>query len=321
MRFFSGCLFAAFCLLFTPTAEALESPRDWTVNDSAGPWAPTVDLHGAPGSRLTTRILVKATGTEPVRLEASPQAVETSQGTLQTGPPDFGTAGSWLRLPPALTSDFLVDVGQRTEIPVTVVVPNTAATGEHLAAVTLTRSGTTEHVRVPLRVRVDGQMSTSLTVTKSELTVESGSYLSPVPTSSVTWSYTVRNTGTTIVSGQFQPQLVGLFGRRTSLAPSQSVVLAPGASITGRAHTQLRSPVRVEPVARVTIDLPSSELDRPGTKTERTWTVEARGEGVSLFPTSTLLWLLCAWAAITALWWGARHLHSFSTSRSTVGVP
>lgn len=200
-----------------------------SITASVGPFVP---LTVTPGS--SRQVMVEVTSTTAATLTASVEAVSTEQAVLSTLP-TFGVTNpaTWVSLRPG-ASAFEVAGGATVSVPVTISVPGSVDPGDYAAAVRVAEvSGGGEDVILPLLLRVDGARTAGVELTESSLSV-SGSVLWPLTPSTQEITYSLRNSGDTIVMGDFSAGVATMFGGFVAVDAIDDAVLLPGDAVSGR---------------------------------------------------------------------------------------
>ncbi|GAA0949347.1 hypothetical protein GCM10009554_47840 [Kribbella koreensis] len=165
--------------------------------------------------------------------------------------------GAWIELD---ETTVRVPPGRSVDVPFRLALPDSATPGDHLGGIValVQQAGTTDRLTTTrIRLQVSGELKPALAV--EDLKVHYSGTPNPFGEGSVAVTYTVRNTGNTIVAARQAAAVTGPFGVFTA-GPGQladSPQLLPGetwkvaASIPGVPPAlRLTGTVRVVPVAK-----------------------------------------------------------------------
>lgn len=238
-------LIAILALLFTviPAHFAMADDVDWAVRTAA-------NSHGAertsfgytitPGQSVEDAMVVANRGAAPVTLTVYAADGFTSDSggyDVQLADSEAQGVGRWVSV---ANTQITVDPQQMVTVPFTVTVPQTATPGDYAGGVITSMvtegdgAGVSVDRRLGLRmqVRVDGELKPSLAVKDVHVDWKGG--LNPFAAGQAGVSYTVTNTGNTIVGGQGSADLSGPFGWLPASAQASEAMpaLLPGESWT-----------------------------------------------------------------------------------------
>ncbi|MGW4931266.1 WxL protein peptidoglycan domain-containing protein [Agromyces sp. NPDC004153] len=221
-----------------PAVAALgaESDAAWDVSTVDGPYGagrPNYDYSIEPGDRIDDRLLVTNTGDAriDVRLYAA-DAFTTDAGQLDlrtSGHEPIGV-GAWLSLP---ATEVALEAGESAEVPFAITVPEDAR-GEYIGGIVTTvpeasaDPGVEHRAAVRVRLHVGGTFHPRMSV--EDVRVDYAPALLGPGRATVT--YTVRNTGDTVLSAEQSVALSGPFGLspRTANDVGNTPELLPGES-------------------------------------------------------------------------------------------
>jgi len=196
-------------------AIAAEPDVPWdvgTVDGSFGSGRQNYDYAVEPGDRLDDALVVVNNGTTPIDLALyAADAFTTDEGRLDLRTRDdaAGGVGAWLALGRDTVS---LEPGESAEVPFAITVPDDAEPGSHMGGVVTTPStskGTEPERRVAIRIhlRVGDAFTPSLSV--EDLRVDySGDTLGA---GNATVTYTIRNTGDTMLAAEQSVAVAGPF--------------------------------------------------------------------------------------------------------------
>jgi hypothetical protein len=197
-------------------AMAAETDTAWdvgTVDGSFGSGRQNYDYAVEPGDRLDDALMVVNNGTAPIDLALyAAAAFTTDEGQLDLRTRDDAASGvgAWLDLGRDTVD---LEPGESAEVPFTITVPDDAEPGSHMGGVVTTpastSNGTEPERRVAIRIqlRVGDSFTPSLSV--EDLRVDySGDMLGA---GSATVTYTIRNTGDTMLAAEQAVAVAGPF--------------------------------------------------------------------------------------------------------------
>jgi hypothetical protein len=197
-------------------AIAAEPDVPWdvgTVDGSFGSGRQNYDYPVEPGDRLDDALVVVNNGTTPIDLALyAADAFTTDEGRLDLRTRDdaAGGVGAWL----ALGSDTVsLEPGESAEVPFAITVPDDAEPGSHMGGVVTTPASTSKgteperRVAIRIHLRVGDAFTPSLSV--EDLRVDySGDTLGA---GNATVTYTIRNTGDTMLAAEQSVAVAGPF--------------------------------------------------------------------------------------------------------------
>lgn len=197
-------------------AVAAESDMPWdvgTVDGSFGSGRPNYDYAVEPGDRVDDALMVVNNGATPIELALyAADAFTTDEGQLDLFTRDVAArgVGAWLRLSHDTIS---LEPGESAEVPFTITVPDDAGPGSHMGGVVTTAAATSKgteperRVAIRIHLRVGESFRPSLSV--EDLSVAySGD---PLGAGRATVTYTVRNTGDTVLAAEQSVAIAGPF--------------------------------------------------------------------------------------------------------------
>jgi hypothetical protein len=189
------------------------------------PWAikPAANIFGAKrpsfnyalprGGQLLDGLLIVNHGRTPLAVSLSgADAFTTDDGSIdlqgeEVKPKDIG---AWVQLD---ETTVRVPPGRSVDVPFRLALPDTAAPGDHLGGIValVKQAGTTDRLAtIKIRLQVSGELKPALAV--EDLKVHYSGTPNPFGEGSVALTYTVRNTGNTIVAARQAAAVTGPFG-------------------------------------------------------------------------------------------------------------
>lgn len=214
----------------TGPAAAADGEVSWTVataSNDFGSDRPSYSYALDPGGRLDDGLVVANNGTTPLHLDVyAADAFTTEQGGLdlrgkdakQNGVDAKQTGvGAWVRTD---RPDVTIPPGATAEVPFTVALPDDAAPGEYMGGI-VTSPATTgaaadagtangQRLGIRIRLRVGGELHPSLSV--ENLRVRYSGTSNPLGTGDATVTYTIHNTGNSILAARQTVSVAGPFG-------------------------------------------------------------------------------------------------------------
>lgn len=198
----------------------------WTVRAAPsqyGAQRPSFGYTVNAGDEITDGIEILNQGTEPVKVKIYPaDGFTTAAGSFDLLPEEQHSqdVGTWVK--PAVSSVMLA-VGQIKRVPFSLAVPANATPGDHVGGIATVldhksdgaSAGTAAHdgASLPIKVRVSGAVSPQLKIESAKLDVAGAT--NPFGTGATTISYTVDNTGNTVLSGLQKVTVTGALGLST----------------------------------------------------------------------------------------------------------
>ncbi|MFL6024654.1 MAG: WxL protein peptidoglycan domain-containing protein [Marmoricola sp.] len=254
--------------LGTVPAHAAGSPDSkisWTVRTALskyGSGRPSFAYTVKPGEQLTDGIDINNTGPRAITLKLyAADGFTTGSGGFDILTPEKKSKGIGAWVKPAVAR-VSIPAGKQVQVPFTMTVPENATPGDHLGGIVSvldqkdpSGSGTVIHRRVGLRIetRVSGEVRSTLAVENLKLDFDGSN---PLGTGHATLSYTVHNTGNTVLGGLQKATIAGGLGlssktvdlaRLPNLLPGESWK-ATVAVDDVRAMLWVTAKVRVTPV-------------------------------------------------------------------------
>ena len=195
-------------------AMAAETDTAWdvgTVDGSFGSGRQNYDYAVEPGDRLDDALMVVNNGTAPIDLALyAAAAFTTDEGQLDLRTRDDAASGvgAWLDLGRDTVD---LEPGESAEVPFTITVPDDAEPGSHMGGVVTTpastSNGTERRVAIRIQLRVGDSFTPGLSV--EDLRVDySGDTLGG---GNATVTYTIRNTGDTMLAAEQAVAVAGPF--------------------------------------------------------------------------------------------------------------
>ena len=187
----------------------------WTVttaDNGFGSGRPNYSYTVNPGGQVEDGLTVANHGTTPLTL-----AVYAADGFTGKNGLDLvakgaksSRVGAWVH--PG-RPDVTVKPGESVEVPFTVTPPDDAPPGDYMGGLvtSLTRAGAAEQrLGIRIRLRVGGALKPGLSV--ADLRVRYSGTSNPFGKGDATVTYTVRNTGNSLLSARQAVSVAGLFG-------------------------------------------------------------------------------------------------------------
>jgi hypothetical protein len=205
----------------TVPAEAAGGDVTWTVRtapNSYGSDRSSFAYSVNPGGRIDDAMVVANRGKDPLTLSvyaADGYTTETGQLDLLTRDKKSVGVGAWLH---ADRTSVKVAPGRTVRIPFSVTVPDNATPGDYVGGLLTSlkqpdaAAGINVDRRLGIRVklRVSGALRPRLAV--EDLSVDYRGTANPFATGEATLTYTVHNTGNTVLSARQKASLSGPFG-------------------------------------------------------------------------------------------------------------
>ncbi len=208
----------------------------WTVRTASNDFGSTrtgFSYAVDPGQQVDDALVVANRGAEPVELTvyaADGYTTDSGQFDLLTPDLDQVGVGAWAR---PSTGTVTVEAGSSVEIPFTVAVPANATPGDYAGGILTSlvqpddSAGITVDRRLGIRVdlRVGGELAPALTVEDAH--VDYTGTLNPAGTGDALVTYTLHNTGNTVLSAQQAVAVTGPFGWLRVEADADAVEAPP----------------------------------------------------------------------------------------------
>ncbi|MEU3978898.1 DUF916 domain-containing protein [Streptomyces sp. NPDC026672] len=200
----------------TPAAAA-DGDAEWTVDTASGDLGTARENYVYtlnPGGRIEDGLVIANHGSAPVEL-----AVYAADGfTARDGALDLVAQGArstrigaWVR---PERSEVTVAPGRSAEVPFTLALPAATPPGDYMGGVVTSLrqpDGTEQRLGIRVRLRVAGQLRSALAV--EDLRVRHAGTANPFGKGDATVTYTVRNTGNTILTARQTVSVSGPFGK------------------------------------------------------------------------------------------------------------
>ncbi|MFI7233274.1 hypothetical protein ACIBO5_59730 [Nonomuraea angiospora] len=167
-----------------------------------------------PGGQLKDGLVVVNRGTTPLRLTVYAADAFTSEaGRLDLVTKDAKSTGvgAWVR---TARPDVTARPGESVEVPFTVAPPADVPPGEYMGGIVTSLTdgaGANQRLGIRIRLRVGGELKPSLSV--NDLRVRYAGTPDPFGKGDATVTYTIHNTGNTILSARQEVSVSGPFGR------------------------------------------------------------------------------------------------------------
>lgn len=215
-------------------APAAAADASWTVKTAANDFGADRKDYGytlSAGGRIEDGIEIVNQGATPLRLSLRPaDAVLDAAGRIDMAGAGARAAGvgAWVHVQQQAVT---VDPGATLTVPFVVTPPRGAAAGDHVGGI-VTTAPDGRRAGLQMRLRVSGALKPALAV--SGVHVEYDGSANPVGSGAATVSYTVRNTGNTILSAHQAVSVAGPLGvwRRSAGRVADTPALPPGAAWT-----------------------------------------------------------------------------------------
>ncbi|GHS84687.1 hypothetical protein AGMMS50218_00030 [Actinomycetota bacterium] len=202
-------------------AVAADSDVTWavrTADNSLGADRTSFSYSLDPGAQAQDALVVVNHGADPLELAvyaADGYTTDSAQFDLLTPDQESAGVGAWLSTD---ASSVTVEPGGTAEVPFTVAIPDDATPGDYAGGIVTSLSepddteGITVDRRLGIRVnlRVGGELAPSLAV--EHVQVHYSGTLNPFAAGDATVTYTLHNTGNTLVSAQQAVSVAGPFG-------------------------------------------------------------------------------------------------------------
>ncbi|GAB3159429.1 WxL protein peptidoglycan domain-containing protein [Microbispora hainanensis] len=208
----------------TGPAAAADGEVSWTVSTASNDFGsdrPDYRYTLDPGGRLDDGLVVANNGTTPLHLDVyAADAFTTGQGLLDLRGKDAKQAGvdakqngvgAWVRTD---RPDVTIPPGKTAEVPFTVALPDDAAPGEYMGGIVTSPADAgaagDQRLGIRIRLRVGGELNPSLSV--ENLQVRYSGTSNPLGAGDATVTYTIRNTGNSILAARQTVSVAGPFG-------------------------------------------------------------------------------------------------------------
>lgn len=226
---------------------AAAAEAQWTVRTAANDFGTDRPDYGytvSGGGRIEDGIEVVNQGTAPLHLALRPaDAVLDAAGKVDMAGAAARAAGvgAWVHLQ---QQSVVVEPGSTLTVPFVITPPKGAGAGDHVGGIVTSAGG--KRAGLQIRLRISGALKPGLAV--GGVHVDYDGTANPVGGGSATVSYTVRNTGNTILSARQAVSVAGPLGvwKRAAARVGDTPALPPGAT------WQVSAPLRdVAPALRV----------------------------------------------------------------------
>nr|WP_269329170.1 DUF916 domain-containing protein [Kineosporia babensis] len=189
-----------------------------------------------PGATIEDAMVVANRGKTPLTLgvyAADGFTTDAGQMDLVTKDAESIAVGAWVQ---ADQESITVKPGKTARIPFSVTIPENATPGDHAGGIitSLVQADDTETINVDrrlgiqIKLRVDGDLKPGFAI--EDLNVGYRGTLNPAGQGDAEVSYTIRNTGNAILSGQGNTKITGPFGWFATDGPAQAI---PGQLLPG----------------------------------------------------------------------------------------
>lgn len=208
-----------------------------TVDSPNGTGRPNFSYESELGSTVNDAIRITNTGSLALDLSVYPaDAFTTSTGQIDLDTADVApdNAGAWIQVE---KSTLTLQPGQQADVPFTLTVPADARPGDHSGGIitSLSTGGNgalsiDRRLATRVNVRVPGELVPSI-----ELSELGASYMgswNPFALGSISFDYTLTNTGNTRLTGVEAVAAAGLFGlANAGTAQTELPEVLPGSTI------------------------------------------------------------------------------------------
>lgn len=247
----------------TTTDDASTDDVTWTVRTASNGFGSDRTAFGYgldPGASADDALVVANRGDEPLVLAVYAAAGYTTDAGLfdvRTAGTEPTGLGAWLE---TATDTLTVGPGETAEVPFTIAVPDDATPGDYAGAVITSLAqgdqdaGITVDRRLGIRVdlRVGGELAPSLAVEDPQVRYHGTANPAGTGTADVSW--TLHNTGNTVVSAQQSATVSGPFGLLAVDAASDALAAAPDL-LPGESWTVTVPVTGVAPAIRLGADV------------------------------------------------------------------
>ncbi|WP_107091325.1 MULTISPECIES: WxL protein peptidoglycan domain-containing protein [unclassified Streptomyces] len=229
-------LLAVLAVLGTGAGPAVAADGDvsWAVRTASndfGSGRPNYGYTVNPGGHVEDALVVVNHGTTPLRLAVyAADAFTDEAGRLDLVAEDAKSTrvGAWVRTD---RPDVTVRPGGSVKVPFTLTVPHDAAPGDYMGGIVTSPADgddTGRRLGIRIRLRVGGALEPKLAV--RDLRVRYSGTAHPFGKGDATVTYTLHNTGNTILTARQTVSLSGPFGAMTARAGhiDDSPALLPG---------------------------------------------------------------------------------------------
>ncbi len=229
-------LLAVLAVLGTGAGPAVAADGDvsWAVRTASNDFGSGRANYGYtvnPGGRVEDALVVVNHGTTPLRLAVyAADAFTDEAGRLDLVAEDAKSTrvGAWVRTD---RPDVTVRPGGSVKVPFTLTVPHDAAPGDYMGGIVTSPADgddTGRRLGIRIRLRVGGALEPKLAV--RDLRVRYSGTVHPFGKGDATVTYTLHNTGNTILTARQTVSLSGPFGVMTARAGhiDDSPALLPG---------------------------------------------------------------------------------------------
>ncbi|MFC4011994.1 WxL protein peptidoglycan domain-containing protein [Nonomuraea purpurea] len=198
-------------------AAAADSDLPWAVGTASNDFGSRRQNYSYtlnPGGRLKDGLVVVNRGTTPLHLAVyAADAFTSEEGKLDLVAKDAKSTGlgAWVRTD---RPDVTARPRESVEVPFTVALPADAAPGEYMGGIVTSLTdgaGTNQQLGIRIRLRVGGELKPSLSV--KNLQVRYTGTSNPFGKGEATVTYTIHNTGNTILTARQAASVSGPFGR------------------------------------------------------------------------------------------------------------
>lgn len=239
----ASVLSAVFGVSASASAATDTGDVTWTVRtasnelgDDRTSYVYTVD----PGAEVSDALVIANRGSEDLTLAvyaADGYTTEAGQFDIDTLDEAGNGIGAWVA---AGEGTVTVKAGETATVPFTLTVPGDATPGDYAGGIvtSLAQDGSGAGVSVDRRLgirmaaRVNGDLAPALVVEDPQVSWDGG--LNPFAGGDATVTYTIRNTGNTLITGTQSAMITGPFG----WFPVEAAVEAPPQLLPGESWQQ-----------------------------------------------------------------------------------
>lgn len=255
------------------SGDAGGSPDAFSTIDDRQPssWRVSVDrkrprmleVAGGPGKLRLTRVRVRNESKQPLRIRAGIRTITMRNGKPQIGARGQATASSrWHR--PA-RHRVRIAPGGSAMVDLFTQIPPDAEAGESIAALVLRNGRSDERMLLPVRVRVDGMITSALS--PERVRTDYRQPVNPVACSDLKLDYSVRNTGNAMLIGRGSVVVRTTFGVQREVKDLGEIALAPGDRLSGSGRACLEPTLIARPY--VVVSQPKSNTADSGSGSAR----------------------------------------------------
>ncbi len=279
----------------------------WTVRTASNDFGSdrTGFTYGVdPGASVADALVVANHGAAPLELAVYPAdgyTTESGQLDLLTPAGTSTGVGAWITMGAGAVT---VEPGAAVELPFTVTVPDDATPGDYAGGVltSLVQADQAQGISVDRRLgirvdlRVGGELAPSLAV--EDVHVGYSGSANPAGSGDASVTYTLHNTGNTLVSALTQVTIAGPFGL---LRAEAADVAAPPQLLPGERWTVSVPVSGVRPTVRLTAEVAATPTVKDASGSTSTLDVVRGAAGAWAVPWATLVLALLVAVSATVM--------------------